>query len=60
MKNFLRGSKKWGYKAKKVGGVNTQNTPGFGTPVCSNISLITHAPAFKESVISITCAHIIP
>ena len=30
MENFLRGSKKWGCKAKKVGGVNTQNTPGFG------------------------------
>ena len=32
MEKFLRGLKSGGCKAKKVGGVNTQNTPGFGTP----------------------------
>ena len=31
--HFLSPSKKWGCKPKKVGGVNTQNTPGFGTPM---------------------------
>ena len=41
MENFLRGSKKWGCKAKKVGGVNTQNTPGFGTPACIHVYIYT-------------------
>ena len=30
--HFLSPPKKWGCKPKKVGGVNTQNTPGFGAP----------------------------
>ena len=36
-KFFEEGLKSGGCKVKKVGDVNTQNTPGFGTPVCMHI-----------------------
>ena len=34
MEKFLGGSKKW------WGGVNTENTPGFGTPVCRDVECV--------------------